>query len=110
MYEYRAPIAGVRVIDGDTLELTLDLGFHVSLRQTIRLAAINAPELRTDPGKAARDYVLDWLRDVDMLTVHTIRDHRTDKYGRFLGIVYRPLDGLSLNDALLADGHAVPYL
>ena len=88
MYEYRARIT--RVIDGDTVEAEIDLGFHVTLTVTLRLAGINAPETRGKErprGLAATRYLESLLDDLagDMrvLTVRTRKDV-TEKYGRYL--------------------------
>lgn len=88
MYEYRARIT--RVIDGDTVEAEIDLGFHVSLTVTLRLAGINAPETRGTErprGLAATRYLEALLHnlagDTRVLTVRTRKDV-TEKYGRYL--------------------------
>ena len=100
----------VNVIDGDTLDLDIDLGFHVTLRQRVRLRGIDTPELR---GKdkhravAARTEVTIWTDGVALL-VRTERD-ATDKYGRMLADIW--VDGLatSLSDHLVARGLARRY-
>lgn len=58
MWEYRARV--VRVVDGDTLAMELDLGFNVRAREYIRLVGVWAPEIRTPDGIKARDMVADW--------------------------------------------------
>ena len=109
MYEYRARI--VRVIDGDTVEAEVDLGFHISSRMTMRLFGINTPEIKGDSrpqGLAARDY-LTHLIDIHThgtseLTIHTQKD-ATEQYGRLLATLLA--DDVNLNEALIAAGHAV---
>ena len=108
VYEYRARV--VRVIDGDTLELTLDVGFRLTLTDHFRLAGLNCPELPTPEGKAAAAFTADWLHAADALdpwplVVRTERDRR-EKYGRLLATVLH--GGQSLNAALLAAGRAKP--
>lgn len=110
MYEYRARIT--RVIDGDTVEAEIDLGFHVTLSVTLRLDGINAPETRgaeRPRGLAATRYLealLDDLAgDTRLLTVRTRKDS-TEKYGRYLAELIA--GDVNLNQALVAAGHAVP--
>lgn len=109
MYEYAARLE--RVIDGDTIVLTFDLGFDVRFTHTVRLYGINAPEHDTDEGRAATRYLSRKLasphgRPVSLL-VRTIKD-RTEKYGRYLAVVFNAR-GVNVNDALVKAGHAKPY-
>ncbi len=110
MYEYRARIT--RVIDGDTVEAEIDLGFHVAISVTLRLAGINAPEIRgaeRPRGLAATRYLESLLDDLAgdtrELTVRTQKDV-TEKYGRYLADLIA--GEVNLNHALVAAGHAVP--
>ncbi len=110
MYEYRARIT--RVIDGDTVEAEIDLGFHVTITVTLRLAGINAPETRGTErprGLAAKRYLEsqldDLIGDTRALTVRTRKDV-TEKYGRYLADLIA--GDVNLNLALVAAGHAVP--
>ncbi len=96
--------------DADTVRLDVDLGFNVWLhRVPFRLAGIDAPELGTAEGRAARD----WLRQVlpvgtDIVAI-TQKD-RGDKYGRYLADLYQHPDYLnSVNDQLIDAGHARAY-
>lgn len=94
-----------RVIDGDTVVVTLDRYFGDSSRKTLRLLGIDCPEMGTEAGAAARAFALDFLtRDVaNPLTVQTAKP---DKYGRTLAYVWRKRDGACLNTALREAGHA----
>jgi endonuclease YncB( thermonuclease family) len=111
----------VSVHDGDTLRLLIDLGsgpytptdlgFGVQLRAdaqislNCRLYGINAPELSTDAGKAARDYLLSLVHPGDQVVVTS---HGWDKYGgRFDGSVSKTPVG-DLSTQMLDSGHAVP--
>jgi micrococcal nuclease len=113
MYEYKAKV--LKVVDGDTLDVEIDLGFHVYHELRLRLNHVDAPEMSTAAGKAAKAYVVSWMttcpNGTDVI-VKTDRD-KTEKYGRYLGVVLAAGDfavGLpSLNDALLASGNARPY-
>lgn len=111
MYEYRAKV--LRVIDGDTLHLAIDMGLETTRLITVRLYSINCPEMRDIPaGPWAKIYTEEWVKDHadadGYVQVHTIKDKK-EKYGRYLAIIF-PLDepiDQALNDALVADGHAV---
>ena len=112
MYEYRARI--VRVIDGDTVEAEVDLGFHISSRMTMRLFGINTPEIKgvsRPEGLAARNFLIQLIdthtHGTSDLTIHTQKD-ATEKYGRLLATLLA--DNVNLNEALIAAGHAVVAL
>lgn len=105
MYEYKATV--IKVVDGDTLHLNIDLGFNINYdKQVIRLARINAPELSTANGYNIKNLVTSLLLDKEV-TIKTIKDKR-DKYGRYLAEVY--LGDLNINDYLLTNEYAVSYL
>jgi micrococcal nuclease len=104
MYDYAARV--VRVVDGDTLHLDVDLGFDILRRDTFRLAGINAPELRTVEGQLAKEWLELWLRDARELRITTVKD-RKERYGRYLAWLWA--DGVNVNEAMMQAGHAVPY-
>lgn len=101
---WTVPAAVMRVIDGDTVRLTLDLGWHTFRVENCRIARINAPELNTPEGKAAKAYAEERL---PAGTAVTFVSRELDKYGRPLGDVIR--NGVDFGAAMLAAGHAVPY-
>jgi micrococcal nuclease len=106
-YAYRASVN--RVIDGDTLELTIDLGFSVFTKAIVRLQGINCSESNTEKGRLAKHSVDEWLTaQTGSLTVETVKDKR-EKYGRMLAKVYGA-NGRTLNDYLLKRNLAQPYL
>ena len=105
MYEYAA--APVRAVDGDTLDLDVDLGFRITTRQRVRLLGCNAPEHNAPGGAEATAFTAAWLAVRPSVTVHTVLD-REDKWGRLLARVIGP-DGADLTGALLAAGHAVQW-
>lgn len=105
MYEYAATV--VRVVDGDTIDARLDLGFDISFETRFRLTGINAPEMHTPAGPPARDHLVSLLAKTTVLTVRTEKDH-TEKYGRYLGTFITP-DGVDLNAQMVADGFAKPW-
>jgi len=104
MYRYKAYV--MKIYDGDTLTVRVDLGFNVFTVQHLRLARINAWEVRgteRPAGLIARD----WLRSQILgknIEVQTNKD-ATGKYGRYIAEVSM-LDGGNINDALVANGHA----
>ena len=108
-FHYRAIVTSV--YDGDTCTADVDLGFKVTVRgEKIRLARINAPEIRGENRKAglvSRDYLRDLILGREVL-LKTIKDKR-GKYGRYLGeiIVKKGRRNLNVNNALLTAGHAV---
>lgn len=108
MYEYRARVSSIW--DADTVRLDLDLGFGIwTLRQPFRLAGIDAPELGSQEGRDARDWMRALLPVGAELIAVTIKD-RGDKYGRFLAYLHLPDDTtVSVNQQLIDAGHAVPY-
>lgn len=107
MYEYNARV--IRVVDGDTVWLDVDLGCDVHVQMDIRLYGINAPEMSTNEGKVAKAFVEDWLEARPALILHTIKDKR-EKYGRYLGILSNfAVTEPTLNDRLVAEKLAVPY-
>lgn len=107
LYTYRAHV--VSVYDGDTVTVDIDLGFSVSLKQqSVRLARINAPEVRgssAEAGIKSRDALRDKVLGKTVL-LRTIRDSR-EKYGRWLGEIW--IDNVCVNDWLLESGLAAHY-
>lgn len=95
------------LIDADTVRLTIDIGFHITVTETFRLYGINAPENSTLPGKNATAFARNWWASRDTVTVRTYKVQ--EKYGRWLAYIYGG-DGVALNDWLVANGHAIPYL
>ncbi|MFJ5143039.1 thermonuclease family protein [Streptomyces sp. NPDC088707] len=95
-----------RVIDGDTVDLDIDLGFSIRITQRVRLAGINTAEKDTPAGKETSAWVKQWLdTHGPALTVQT---HRREKYGRYLATI-TTADGQALNQALIDAGRAAPY-
>ena len=110
MYTYKAKLN--RVVDGDTVNLTIDLGFRLSYTSNCRLAGINAPELSTDEGKKSKAelslYLKEWLTQYSMVD-HSLDIISTglDKYGR--PIVVIKLGNININDKMVEGGYATKY-
>lgn len=102
MFEYACTLD--RVVDGDTVDIVIDLGFRVKTTQRVRLAGLNAPEHNTAEGQTAIAYVKDWFTKAGPLTVQSTKPGGGDKYGRFLATITSAGD--SLNYDLVRDGHA----
>lgn len=103
-YVYNAHIT--RVVDGDTVHAKVDLGFSISQDMKLRLAGINAPELNTPEGKAAREE-LRKLIEYHPVVVHTVKD-RQEKFGRYLAEIIT-IDGIDVNKTMIEAGHAAAY-
>ena len=110
MFEYKCKVTNV--VDGDTVDVDIDLGFGVWLRdQRIRLYGIDTPESRTsDPseklyGKAAAEFLKKWLDGGDV-TIKTHKDGR-GKFGRILGELW--VFDTNINKKMIEEHHAVEY-
>lgn len=112
LYTYRCTVA--RVVDGDTIDLNIDLGFNVWIKERVRLYGIDTPETRTRDliekaaGFKAKQYVEDWVKDPAGLAVRTHKDKR-GKYGRTLGEIHRIGWVKTLNQELVDLGLAKVY-
>jgi len=113
LYTYKAKLQ--RVVDGDTVDLTIDLGFNIHHKVRCRLYGINTPEIRTknlaekELGLAAKAYVEDWFDRTKDCFVQTFKDGK-GKYGRLLANIYADEKcEISLNEQLVDSGHATNY-
>ena len=103
-----------RIIDADTIDVSIDLGLKVFTTQRLRFARIDAWETRgeeREQGLEAKDYVRMRIPEGSTVFIQTIKD-RTGRYGRYLAeIFYIGAQGLlvNLNDELLGAGHAELY-
>lgn len=106
MYTYKARIN--KVVDGDTVNLTIDLGFRLNYTCNCRLAGINAPEMNTEEGKKAK-MILDMVtpKNQDLI----IRSSGLDKYGRPIVIIdhFDPTEG-TFNEWMVNNGYAQKYI
>ena len=116
MYEYNLEL--VRVVDGDTVDVNIDLGFGVWLhKERVRLYGIDTPESRTRDleekkyGKIATKFVENFLDDPKGLILKTAQYDASGKFGRILGTLWRKTDfaDKSVNDYLIDKHLAVPY-
>lgn len=108
MYEYKAVI--VRVIDGDTVDIDIDLGFRITTRQRVRLAGINAPEMSAEGGVESKTALIGMLMPTTPVTVTSEKPGGGDKYGRYLAYICRAADGgVSVNTLMVTQGYAVAW-
>lgn len=111
MYEYRCTL--LKVIDGDTVDVSIDLGFDHSFRARVRLYGIDTPELRTKDkeekkrGKEAAEFVKGWFAAEGGTVILRSFYDRHGKFGRILGTFFN--NSSSLNKELLTLGLAKPY-
>lgn len=115
MYEYRIKKV-VKVVDGDTIDVEIDLGFNISYAQRVRLAGIDTPESRTKDAKEkalgleVKDKLKKAIDAAKDVVVKTELPDSSEKYGRILGWVYLDGDTRSLNEQLIDEGYAWGYM
>ena len=98
---YRYPIKLIKVVDGDTVDVEIDLGFNISFRERVRLYGINAYELREEKGPEAKQFVQGWFSNGDKFVMESHEYNARGKYGRILGTFYRDSEEPSLNKLLV---------
>jgi micrococcal nuclease len=109
MYEYAIKEV-IKVVDGDTIDVIIDLGFDLNKKERIRLAGIDAPESRTrDPeekelGLDAKEFLKRRMSDCSAIKVQTEKD---GKYGRMLGWIF--CGSVNINDEMVSRGFAWKY-
>jgi micrococcal nuclease len=105
MYEYNATV--INVVDGDTIDCVVSLGFYLTATHRLRLLGVNCPEVH-GATRAAGLMAAGYTRTTLLGRTVRIRTARADDFGRWLAQVY--LDGLDFNADLVAKGLAVPYM
>ena len=115
MYEYYVRKVE-NVVDGDTIDVLIDLGFDILFQSRVRLAGIDTPESRTKDlaekalGLESKEYLKKHLKDAKSVVIKTEKMDSSEKYGRILGWVYINGDTVSLNDMMINDGYAWGYM
>ena len=115
MYEYFVKEVK-NVVDGDTIDVVIDLGFDILFASRVRLAGIDTPESRTTDkaekalGLEAKEYLKKQLKDAKSVVIRTEKMDSSEKYGRILGWVYVNGNSESLNNKMINDGYAWGYL
>ena len=110
MYTYKAKLD--RVIDGDTIDANIDLGFDITIHKRIRLTGIDTPESRTRDleekarGLASKARLIELLGDGEFI----LESREVGKFGRVLGTIYTIAEeSININDTLVEEGYAVEY-
>ncbi len=108
-----------KVLDGDTIDVTIDLGFDLYKKERVRIAGVDTPEKRTRnlEEKALGIDATNWLKDKleetiageDELSIRTELKGGVGKYGRLLGWLYIGDDNVSLNEQMIDEGYAWEY-
>jgi len=113
LFHYRCTLR--RVVDGDTIDVDIDLGFNIKYSERVRFLGVNTPESRTRDleekkrGLAAKAFVETWLEEkAGNAPIIETKVDKKGKFGRILGRILND-EGECLNDTLLAEGHAVEY-
>jgi len=115
MYEYFVKEVK-NVVDGDTIDVIIDLGFDILFASRVRLAGIDTPESRTTNkaekalGLEAKEYLKKHLKDAKSVVIRTEKMDSSEKYGRILGWVYVNGESESVNNKMINDGYAWGYL
>ena len=115
MYEYHVKKVN-NVVDGDTIDVDIDLGFDISFSSRVRLAGIDTPEGRTKDkaekvlGLEAKEYVKSKIKDAKDIVIKTEKMDSSEKYGRILGWLYLDGSTTSVNEQMIAEGYAWGYL
>lgn len=115
MFEYYVKEV-TNIVDGDTIDVVIDLGFDISFSSRVRLAGIDTPESRTSDkaekalGLESKEYLKKAIKAAKTVVIRTEKMDSSEKYGRILGWVY--LDGSpnSVNHEMIEKGYAWGYL
>lgn len=115
MYEYRVKKVS-KVVDGDTIDVDIDLGFDISYTQRVRLAGIDTPESRTTDkkekalGLEVKDRLKKAIDAATTIVIKTEKPDSSEKYGRILGWVFLDGNKVSINQTLIDEGYAWNYM
>ena len=110
MYEYKVTVE--RVIDGDTVDVDIHLGFNVVLsKQRVRLHGIATPESRTrNKEEKVRGLISkEYLKNICESSSIRLKSKDRGKFGRILGVLYKDDETISINQKMCEEGFAVPY-
>jgi micrococcal nuclease len=115
MFEYYVKKV-TKVVDGDTIDVEIDLGFDISFSSRVRLAGIDTPESRTTDkvekalGLEAKAYLKSQIESAKTVVIKTEKMDSSEKYGRILGWLFLDGSEVSMNEKMITDGHAWGYL
>jgi micrococcal nuclease len=115
MFEYYVKKV-TKVVDGDTIDVDIDLGFDISFSSRVRLAGIDTPESRTTDkmekalGLESKEYLKKAIDASKTVVIKTEKMDSSEKYGRILGWLFLDGSKVSVNEQMIADGYAWGYL
>jgi micrococcal nuclease len=115
MFEYYVKKV-TNVVDGDTIDVDIDLGFDISFSSRVRLAGIDTPESRTSDkaekilGLESKEYLKSKIKDAKSVVIKTEKMDSSEKYGRILGWVYLDGSSVSINEQMISEGYAWGYM
>jgi micrococcal nuclease len=115
MFEYYVKEV-TKIVDGDTIDVVIDLGFDISFTSRVRLAGIDTPESRTRDlaekalGLESKAYLAKILKTAKNLVIKTEKINSTEKFGRILGWLYIDGNPSSVNTEMIEKGYAWKYL
>ena len=104
-----------RVVDGDTIDASIDLGFDIALEKRIRLAGVDTPESRTSDanekkyGLESKEWLKHHIENAKNILIKTELPDSTEKYGRIIGHLFINDQDASLNDQMVTEGYAWTY-
>jgi micrococcal nuclease len=115
MFEYYVKQVS-NVVDGDTIDVVIDLGFDISFTSRVRLAGIDTPESRTKDkaekalGLESKKYLSDRIKAAKNVVIRTEKINSSEKFGRILGWLYLDGESNSINHEMIEKGYAWGYL
>jgi micrococcal nuclease len=115
MFEYYVKSVN-KVVDGDTIDVVIDLGFDISFTSRVRLAGIDTPESRTKDlaektlGLESKKYLADRIKAAKNVVIRTEKINSSEKFGRILGWLYLDGESNSINHEMIEKGYAWGYL
>jgi micrococcal nuclease len=115
MFEYYVKHV-IGVVDGDTIDVVIDLGFDISFTSRVRLAGIDTPESRTKDkaekvlGLESKKYLADRIKAAKNVVIRTEKINSSEKFGRILGWLYLDGESNSINHEMIEKGYAWGYL
>jgi endonuclease YncB( thermonuclease family) len=102
-----------KIVDGDTIDVIIDLGFDIMYRSRVRLFGIDTPESRTRNkeekvrGLLSKNFLKEHLKSSKKIVIKTHKGEETGKFGRILGEIF--IDGININQKMCDEGYAVAY-
>jgi micrococcal nuclease len=115
MFEYYVKKVS-KIVDGDTIDVDIDLGFDISFSSRVRLAGIDTPESRTKDkmekalGLESKDYLKKAIDEAKTVVIKTEKINSSEKYGRILGWIFLDGSDVSINQKMIDNGYAWGYM